>query len=229
MVVGQLGEGLVETHDVAGQFQAARAQRCLQQAEGGAALGVRHLLEADALAHVEVLVHPLAPFRIVHREHGSAALLLGEARQEPLGGGADGRGRNAGGMNAEEAGLDGSVGGDAFEWLGQTLALVIGGHLPEALGHVGGVLREGVRGENGAGDQGRKQRPARQTRRVPVLVRSVIQSFHIAAQVLASIRPIAPGREPGTLYRLSCLPLLRMWDDVHDQIPIIRSDGWWRF
>jgi hypothetical protein len=49
-------------------------------------------------------------------------------------------------MDAEEAGLDGSVGGDAFERLGQSLALVIGGHLPEALGHAGGVLREGVRG-----------------------------------------------------------------------------------
>ena len=48
-------------------------------------------------------------------------------------------------MNGEQTGVDGSVGGDAFERFGQALALVIGGHLPEALGHVGGVLREGVR------------------------------------------------------------------------------------
>ena len=101
-----------------------------------------------------MLIHPLTPFRIVHREHGSVALLLGEACQEALGGGADERGRNTGGMNAEQIGLSGSVGGDAFEWLGQALALVICGHLPEALGGVGGVLRESVGGENSARDQG---------------------------------------------------------------------------
>src|ERR1019366_3291667 len=157
---------------------------------------VRHLLEADALAHVEMLVHPLAPFRIVHRKHGAVALLLGEARQEALGGGADRRGRDSGGMNAEEAGLDGSVGRDAFEWLGQTLPLVIGGHLPEALRHVGGVLGKGAGSENRARDQGRKYGPPRQTRRVAmVLVRSVIRVSHFAAQVPASLQPTASPRE----------------------------------
>ena len=101
MVIRQLGEGFVETHDVASQPQAARAQGCLQQTEGSAALSVRHLLKTDALAHVEVLVHPLAPFRIFHREHGPVALLLGEAGQETFGGGADWGGRNAGEMDAE--------------------------------------------------------------------------------------------------------------------------------
>jgi hypothetical protein len=64
-------------------------------------------------------------------------------------------------MNAEEAGLDASVSGYAFEWLGQTLALEIGRHLPEALSHVGGALRERVRRQNSAGDERRKQRAAR--------------------------------------------------------------------
>jgi hypothetical protein len=104
-------------------------------------------------------------------------------------------------VNAEEAGLDGSVGGDAFERLGQPLPLVLGRHLPEALSHVGGVLGKGAGGENSARDNGRKQHPARQTRRVPMFVRSVIHDFHIAAQVLASIRPIVPGRESGSLCR----------------------------
>src|ERR1035437_5998479 len=89
VVIGQLGEGLVETHDVARQLQAARTQGCRQQTEGGGALRIRHLLEADALAYVEVLVHPLPPFRIVHREHGSLTLLHGEASQETPGGSPD--------------------------------------------------------------------------------------------------------------------------------------------
>ena len=78
-------------------------------------------------------------------------------------------------MHAEETGLYGSVGGYALEWLGQTLALVIGRHLPEALGHVGGVLREGVGGENCAWDKRGKQRATRQTRSlVMVLVWMVL-------------------------------------------------------
>ena len=77
MIVGQFGERLVEPHDVAGQLQAARAQRGLQQAEGRVALRLGHLLEADALAHVEVLVHPFAPFRIVDRETWSGRAAAG--------------------------------------------------------------------------------------------------------------------------------------------------------
>jgi len=106
--------------------------------------------------------------------------------QEALGGGADWGGRDAGGMDAEEAGLDGSVGRDAFERLGQTSALVIGGHPPEALGRIGGVLRDGAGGQDGAGDQGGKQRPARQTRGVVVMVVDEgdrIRDFHFGTQV----------------------------------------------
>ena len=96
-------------------------------------------------------------------------------------------------MNAEEAGLDGSVGRNAFEWLGQTLALVIGRHLPEALGHVSGVLREGVGGENRARDQGRKQRAARQTRGVVmvlVYVGAIIQDSHSWSPGPSIVQPI---------------------------------------
>src|SRR6478672_896944 len=67
-------------------------------------------------------------------------------------------------MNAEEAGLDGSVRGDAFEWFGEALSLIVGRHFAEPLGHANGILRERVGGENSARDQGRKQRAARQTR-----------------------------------------------------------------
>ena len=70
-------------------FRPRGAQGSAQQTEGRIALRVGHLLEADALAHVEMLVHPLAPFRIVDREHGPGALLRGQARQEALGGIAD--------------------------------------------------------------------------------------------------------------------------------------------
>ena len=137
-------------------FRPRALSEASQQAERGSRCDVGHLLEADALAHVEMLVHPLAPFRIVHGEHGPGALLGGEAREETLGGVAHGRGGDAGGVNAEEAGLDRSVGRDAFEWIGQTFALVLGGHLAEALRHIGRVLRKRVRGENRAGRSGSK-------------------------------------------------------------------------
>src|ERR1035438_9452425 len=132
----------------------------------------------------EVLLHPLAPFRIVDREHGSVALLPVETRQETLSGGADWRSRNTGGMNAEEARLDSSAGRNAFEWLGKTLALVIGRHPPESLGHVRGVLREGVGGKNSARDQGRKQRPARQARCVVMVlvgIGVVVRDSHVCS------------------------------------------------
>src|SRR4051812_23420329 len=69
-------------------------------------------------------------------------------------------------MNAEEAGLDGSIRGDAFEWFGEALSLIVGRHFAELLGHAKGILRERVGGENSARDQGRKQRATRQTRGV---------------------------------------------------------------
>ncbi len=75
------------------------------------------------------------------------------------------------------------------------LALVVGGHLPEARGHVAGVLREGVRGENRARDEGREQGPAGQPRHMAMLVHSrslwhTPELVHRPAQVLrpASIR-----------------------------------------
>src|SRR5207302_11297059 len=92
VVIGQLGESLVESHDVASQLQAARAERRLQETKCGAALRFRQVPEADALAHIEMLIHPLAPFRVVDREHCPVALVFGEAREETLCGGADGRG-----------------------------------------------------------------------------------------------------------------------------------------
>src|SRR2546430_481073 len=65
-------------------------------------------------------------------------------------------------MNAEEAGLDGSVRGDPFEWVGEALSLIVGRHFAEPLGHANRILRECIGGEDSAWDQGRKQRAARQ-------------------------------------------------------------------
>src|SRR5580700_9656899 len=63
-------------------------------------------------------------------------------------------------MNSEESGFDIARGRNALERVGQTFALVVGGHLPEALSRIGRALREGMRRQDGAGNQRGKQRPA---------------------------------------------------------------------
>ena len=68
VVAGQLGERLVEAHDVARLLQARALSAAPQQPERQLALAVGHLEKADTLANVEALVHPLPPLRVVHRE-----------------------------------------------------------------------------------------------------------------------------------------------------------------
>ena len=66
-----------------------------------------------------MLIHPLAPFRVVHRKHRLGALLRGQRGEESLGGLADGRGGDAGRAEGEETGDHGAVGRDALKRLGQ--------------------------------------------------------------------------------------------------------------
>src|SRR5271165_2455699 len=95
MLVGQLRERLIQAHDVASQFEAFRAERSSHQAEGGISLRLGHLFETDSLTHVEMLIHPLAPLRVINREHGSSQLHAGERSDESFGSIADGFGGNA--------------------------------------------------------------------------------------------------------------------------------------
>ena len=84
MIVRELGQRFVQAHDVARELQPLRAERRAHEAEGRLALRLGHLLEADALAHVEVLVHPFAPFGIVDGKQRPGALLGGEDGEELL-------------------------------------------------------------------------------------------------------------------------------------------------
>ena len=151
----QLAQGAVEVHDVAAQPESVRAERRAHQAEGGLPLGVVHLVEADALAHVEVLVHPLAPLVVVDREGGPGALVLGQRCQERLCGHADRRGRHAGRLDSVQALLDAGAAVDSdVRVVGEA-----GVHLPAALPHpvgaVAGPLGEG--GGSGQEDEGRRE------------------------------------------------------------------------
>ena len=87
VVIGQRGEGLVEPHDVAVSLRPRSGMPPADQTQRPAARSSSP--EADDLAHIEVPIHPLARFRIPHHEHGPAALLGVEARQETLSGGVD--------------------------------------------------------------------------------------------------------------------------------------------
>ena len=80
----------------------------------------RHLEEADALPHVEALVHPLAPLRIVHGEQRSwlAASWVSPARNVSAAL-RTGVGRDSGRADAEQPGFNLAVRGDALERLGE--------------------------------------------------------------------------------------------------------------
>jgi hypothetical protein len=120
VVVVELAERAIQLHDVAAQLQPLRAQRGAHQPEGGFALCFAHLVEADALAHVEADVHPLAPFDVIDGVLSLAPLLVAERRQEFLGGDAHGLGGDAGGAHGEQAAHRLAVGCDALERLGET-------------------------------------------------------------------------------------------------------------
>jgi hypothetical protein len=161
VIVREFGEGFIEAHDVAGELETAGAERGADQIEGKVALRFGHLLEADALAHVEVLIHPFAPLRIVDIEQRAGELHSGERGDKFFGGVADRLGGNAGGADVEEVGDDAAVSGDAFERRGEAFDFGFFGDLAEALGHVGGIFvallaKEG-RSEDECGDQRREE------------------------------------------------------------------------
>ena len=70
-----------------------------------------------------MLVHPLAPLGVVHREGGLGALLGSQAGEERLGRLAHGLGGDAGGADLEQAGFDRAGRGDPFERLGEARLL----------------------------------------------------------------------------------------------------------
>src|SRR5690348_7669880 len=93
-------------------------------------------------------------------------------------------------MNAKEAGLDGSVRGDPFEWFGQAFSLIVGRHFAEPLGHAYRILRERLGGENSARNHGRKQRAARQMRCVVMVLACVGIVIRDAHSFEPSVRPL---------------------------------------
>ena len=74
------------------------------------ALSRVHLVKTDPLANVEMLVHPLAPFRIVYRELGLGLLLRVESFEQGQGGLTDGFRRDTGGSDVEKVLLNLSIG-----------------------------------------------------------------------------------------------------------------------
>ena len=67
------------------------------------ALRLGHFLEADALAHVEVLVHPLAPLGVVDGKGRLRALRAGERGEPRLGGQPHRLGGDARGADGKQA------------------------------------------------------------------------------------------------------------------------------
>ena len=143
VVAVQLAQGAVEVHDVAAQLQSVRAERRAHQAEGGLALGLVHLVEADALADVEVLVHPLAPLVVVDGEGRSGVLVLGQRCEELLGGFADRFRRHAGRLDPEQPALDAGAAVDADVGIVGEAGVDLAAALPHPVGAVAGPLGEG--------------------------------------------------------------------------------------
>jgi hypothetical protein len=160
MIVRELGQRLVQAHDVARELHPSRAERRPQEAEGRLALRVGQFQEADPLAHVVVLVHPFAPLGIVDGKQRSGALLGGEGGEESLRRLADRGGGHPSGLEGEQPGHDLAVGGDARERLGQSCALGRVRPLAELLAQIARRLRQRSSGKHHAGHQGGEERPA---------------------------------------------------------------------
>ena len=84
VVVIQLAQRVIESHDIARQLHPLGAERRAHQAKSRLPLGVVHFQETDALADVEMLVHPFAPLRIVDGEHGLGSLFRCQCSQEAV-------------------------------------------------------------------------------------------------------------------------------------------------
>ena len=180
VVAVELGQRVVQLHDVLGQRQAPGAQRRAQQGDRRGALRGGQLLEAHALTPVEVLIHPLAPLGVIDGERRAAALFVGEAGEE-----GDRRrpyrlGGHAGGPHRVEIGLRRPGGGDAPERLGEALGLGLARALGELLEQARLVLggdgteRDGQQPEDGDRDADERVEPdrARSAWKPPILRRS---------------------------------------------------------
>ena len=178
-------------------FSPLALERRAQQRERGVALGLRHLLEAHALAPVEVLVHPLAPLGIVHGERRARALLRRQRREERLGGLAHRLGRDAGRANREEPGHDLAVGGDAAERLGQAARFEVLGPLEEARLAIG----RGRAAARAPGHRRRRRQPRAPRRKQPRIFLSFGRPLYrpaAGAGILSGSQP-APRTRTGSV------------------------------
>lgn len=120
-LAGDLTDGVVELHHVAGQVVAGRAEALAQQPQGGLALGWAHLLQAHAVAQqVGMDVAPGAPGLALQVEGGTLALLGAQLGQAALGRRHQGGGRHTGRLNGEQAGHGPATHGHAHEVLSQS-------------------------------------------------------------------------------------------------------------
>src|SRR4030095_14746274 len=109
------------------------AERRAHQANGGFALRLAHLLEADTLPQIEMLVHPLAPLRVVHWKHGLRTKFGAQRREKGVGAVADGFGGTPRETDAEYPWTHAATRCHALERLGQSLGFRLGRHLSIAL------------------------------------------------------------------------------------------------
>ena len=148
----------VRIHDVLGLLEPLGAERGFQEPKRRIALSRVHLVKTDSLANVEMLVHPLAPFRIVDGKLRLSLLLRVECFEQGQGGLADGFRRDTGGANMEEIFLNLSVGRDSLERFGEAILLRSDRILAESSVAVATRLRdEQGRKQDGKGNYGKEQ------------------------------------------------------------------------
>jgi hypothetical protein len=121
----ELGEMMVEPHDVARRRIASRTEPGAEQLVGSRALRIAHFMETHALAWEAVHVRPVSPFVVVERIAEACALLVAHRSDQTFGRAADRLRRQAGRTDREQALLGSAVGRESHERLGERRARAV--------------------------------------------------------------------------------------------------------
>ena len=122
---GQLGDGVVQLHDVPGRLQPAGTETGPDHLEGQGALIVVQFLEGHALPRQRMLVGPASPLVVIDGKSRFLPLLRSQGREERRGRFSDLVGGNSGRLDLEETGFHLAIGGDAHERLGERFLFLL--------------------------------------------------------------------------------------------------------